>query len=205
MVAAHIEEILAVQPTGPYRLGGWSLGGLFATATARALARLGHTVERVFLLDTWLPLDTTSDIAEQEDMVYRMILHPWLRDPDDVDRISLPWRRGDDHEKKERLLVDFVCTDKRFQPHLERGEVERLLNVQMALLRAESEFTSAPCEVPLLYIHATVMPQQEHDSQRVQSHDCVVVHIDCGHGECVKMPYVAQIAAAIDGSYEPPA
>jgi hypothetical protein len=32
----------------------------------------------------------------------------------------------------------------------------------------------------------------------------VVVSIDCDHVQCVKMPDVARIAAAIDASYQPP-
>ena len=49
--AAHyIEGLREIQPRGPYRLGGWSSGGVMAYEMARQLRALGESVE--LLLDT---------------------------------------------------------------------------------------------------------------------------------------------------------
>jgi len=55
MAASYIEALRKVQPSGPYLLGGWSLGGVVAFEMARQLTGLGQSVERLLLLDSWVP------------------------------------------------------------------------------------------------------------------------------------------------------
>ncbi|MBC8087231.1 MAG: amino acid adenylation domain-containing protein [Phycisphaerae bacterium] len=52
MAAAHVRELRKVQPTGPYRIGGYCAGGLIALEIARELSRAGETVEQLFLVDS---------------------------------------------------------------------------------------------------------------------------------------------------------
>jgi acetoacetyl-CoA synthetase len=52
MAAYYLEAIRAVQPNGPYRLGGYSSGGLIAFEMARMLERDGERVPSLILLDT---------------------------------------------------------------------------------------------------------------------------------------------------------
>ncbi|MEV5714916.1 SDR family NAD(P)-dependent oxidoreductase [Amycolatopsis mediterranei] len=59
--ARYAELIRDIQPTGPYRLGGWSFGGCLAYETARQL----KGAELVFLIDTILPLPATGTPADE--------------------------------------------------------------------------------------------------------------------------------------------
>ncbi|WP_460365476.1 SDR family NAD(P)-dependent oxidoreductase, partial [Actinocorallia lasiicapitis] len=59
--ARYAEHILATQPEGPYRLGGWSFGATLAYETARQLTAAGHEVEFVALFDGGVPLPTDDD------------------------------------------------------------------------------------------------------------------------------------------------
>jgi acyl-coenzyme A synthetase/AMP-(fatty) acid ligase/thioesterase domain-containing protein/acyl carrier protein len=52
MAGYYLDAIRAVQPHGPYRLGGYSSGGLIAFEMARMLERAGETVASLILLDT---------------------------------------------------------------------------------------------------------------------------------------------------------
>lgn len=56
LAAAQIEEIRAIQKTGPYRIGGYSLGGLIALEIASQLRDQGDEVELLFLLDPMAPV-----------------------------------------------------------------------------------------------------------------------------------------------------
>lgn len=56
MVSAYIKAIRSVQPQGPYRLLGWSLGGVIAFEMASQLNTLGQVVSNLFLLDAVLPI-----------------------------------------------------------------------------------------------------------------------------------------------------
>jgi thioesterase domain-containing protein len=55
MAATYLEEIRRVQPAGPYRLGGWSLGGIVSFEMARRLEAQGETVSLLALLDAVAP------------------------------------------------------------------------------------------------------------------------------------------------------
>ncbi|WP_246053313.1 type I polyketide synthase [Actinocorallia herbida] len=59
--ARYVEHILKTQPSGPYRLGGWSFGATLAYETARQLTAAGHEVEFVALFDGGVPLPTDDD------------------------------------------------------------------------------------------------------------------------------------------------
>jgi amino acid adenylation domain-containing protein len=55
MAADYIEAMRSVQPTGPYRVGGWSLGGVTAFEIAQQLHKQGQNVSRLVLIDTVAP------------------------------------------------------------------------------------------------------------------------------------------------------
>ena len=51
MAADYVREIRAIQPQGPFRVGGFCNGGVVAFEIARQLAAAGETVEALILLD----------------------------------------------------------------------------------------------------------------------------------------------------------
>ncbi|HEX6368052.1 MAG TPA: amino acid adenylation domain-containing protein [Longimicrobium sp.] len=55
MAAYYVEGLRRAQPRGPYRLGGWSYGGIAAFEMARRLHAAGEQVELLALLDTGRP------------------------------------------------------------------------------------------------------------------------------------------------------
>ncbi|HEX3526265.1 MAG TPA: amino acid adenylation domain-containing protein [Thermoanaerobaculia bacterium] len=55
MAACYLDAIRRHQPQGPYRLAGWSMGGVAAYEMARQLAEQGETVEVLALIDTLAP------------------------------------------------------------------------------------------------------------------------------------------------------
>jgi thioesterase domain-containing protein len=63
MAALYVEELRRVQPAGPYRIGGWSLGGLIAFEMARQLREAGVPAEDVELLI----LDSSPRVAGTEE------------------------------------------------------------------------------------------------------------------------------------------
>ncbi|MBG0826406.1 SDR family NAD(P)-dependent oxidoreductase [Planomonospora sp. ID67723] len=65
--ARYVEEIRRVQPAGPYRLGGWSFGGILAFEIARQLG--AENVELVAMIDSGLPDE--RDAAERVEITAR--------------------------------------------------------------------------------------------------------------------------------------
>ncbi|MFD1331241.1 amino acid adenylation domain-containing protein, partial [Methylopila musalis] len=68
-----VAAIRAVQPAGPYRLGGHCFGGLVAFEIAQQLMRQGETVERLAILDAPAPRDEAgrlNTIEADDDAVW---------------------------------------------------------------------------------------------------------------------------------------
>ncbi|GAA3438562.1 alpha/beta fold hydrolase [Kutzneria kofuensis] len=69
----HVEEIKAIQPHGPYLVGGHSFGGLVAYEVGRVLRAQGDEVAQVILIDTYLaepgqPEPPADDVAIIEEL-----------------------------------------------------------------------------------------------------------------------------------------
>jgi thioesterase domain-containing protein len=73
LAASHIATIKEIQPHGPYRLVGWSFGGLVAQEIAVSLQRRGDKVDLLACLDAYpagaIPGDR-YDAGEDEPMQY---------------------------------------------------------------------------------------------------------------------------------------
>ena len=70
MADAYVETIRRIQPVGPYRLLGWSLGGTLAAMIAARLEGLGQDVNQVALIDPYIPGDGLhSEDSWQRDLV----------------------------------------------------------------------------------------------------------------------------------------
>lgn len=66
MAASYLQLIKARQPTGPYFLLGWSLGGALAMEMAHQLEAAGETVAFLGLIDSYVPGFATGDSAADE-------------------------------------------------------------------------------------------------------------------------------------------
>ncbi len=69
LVDDALEKLRAIRPSGPYHLGGYSMGGVIALELARRLRQTGETVQTLFLLDpsyTVGGLPNTMDLSFTE-------------------------------------------------------------------------------------------------------------------------------------------
>ncbi|GAA4971883.1 amino acid adenylation domain-containing protein [Actinoplanes utahensis] len=67
MAADYADEVQAAYPDGPYRLLGWSFGGLVAHAAAVELQRRGATVDRLIIVDAYPnPAEALPDRTDEE-------------------------------------------------------------------------------------------------------------------------------------------
>jgi thioesterase domain-containing protein/acyl carrier protein len=98
LAARQIADIRKVQPGGPYRLAGFSLGGLIALEIAQQLRASGEDVEMLFLLDPMMPvryaLDQSAAAEEAPGYVRRPIA---IRVRDHLEAIARNPRRQIPH------------------------------------------------------------------------------------------------------------
>lgn len=94
MAAAHLAQVRAVQPEGPYLFAGWSFGGVLAFELAQQLVAAGERVDFLGLLDANPILDPTTGRPTRETPLYermtRMLVEidQKLDGGDDVDGAS---------------------------------------------------------------------------------------------------------------------
>jgi amino acid adenylation domain-containing protein len=69
MAERYLRALRRLRPTGPYRLGGWSMGGLVALAMAQRLAAEGEEIELLALIDTPPPPVEARGAATDDELV----------------------------------------------------------------------------------------------------------------------------------------
>ncbi|HEX2211108.1 MAG TPA: amino acid adenylation domain-containing protein [Longimicrobium sp.] len=149
MAAGYLAELREVQPEGPYRLGGWSMGGLVAFEMARMLEAAGETVELLALLDTRAPGGGVPGVdADDPALLDGFLLHLGLA-PDRMDR-------PDDAPADERLRHAWEAARAAgvIPPGLELGRFWELWSVFRANVAAAGRYAPGPCAADLLLVLA---------------------------------------------------
>jgi len=68
MASEYVDVIRAFQPVGPYRLGGWSMGGVIAFEMARQLRERGQDVALLALVDAYAPSNSPAEATLANDL-----------------------------------------------------------------------------------------------------------------------------------------
>lgn len=140
----YIAHIRTIQPRGPYRLMGWSFGGLVAHQIATSLEAQGETVAHVVLLDSNLPLDARHETlapALHLGKVLAMIGYPFSEASHD----ALRWDRVMDHM---RAIESPLA-------HIPQSALPALVDVTACHASLAASFRPAPLSAPMTFVRAT--------------------------------------------------
>ncbi len=193
----YIAALQTAQPYGPYRLGGWSLGGLFALEMATQLIASGQEVEQLLLLDTAIP-DGASQLVPTDELVsagseYGVNLS--LKELNELhpdEQLPLLWQHAKSlgvlQEDTPPEVIAQVLQDLKslFHHHMElatRYEV-RPYPGELTLIR--------PTEVPF---EQRIAPDRGWRFVAARVH---VRYVSGHHHSMVQMPHVIELAAALE-------
>jgi amino acid adenylation domain-containing protein len=155
MAADYLAELRAVQPAGPYRLGGWSMGGLVAFEMARMLHAAGEPVELLALIDSPVPGSLPS--AEDEgELLAGFMLHLGMA-PEQITRAA-PEVAALDADGRLRRAWQAALDADLVPAGLAFPRFERLWGVYRANAAAASAYRPAPAGFGLLLVHAHDRP-----------------------------------------------
>jgi len=192
-----IQRLLAIlrrtQARGPYLLGGWSSGGVFAFELARRLLQQGEHVSTVVLIDAWAPRVTSPDDDGS-------LIHDFLRDfsGGGHEMIVRPQR----DRPWQTTLSAAVAKTGDGAPELNIRRMEHMFHVYRGNVRAAREL-SFPRDIPLDVLlvraqeslHSGSAPADlgwgEHVNQ-IQ-----IVNLEGDHYSLLREPRVQRLASSI--------
>jgi amino acid adenylation domain-containing protein len=192
MASRYVEAIREVQSSGPYCLGGWSMGGLVAYEMARQLRARGEEIALLAMIDTPIPA------AEPES---------------DLDRLAgfaldlgLPLERlGISREElaardREQLLSDLLKwgrTSQVLAPDLEEPHLRRLYAVYEANLRAVALYQPRLYDGLIAFFKAAESSGTHLGWERFAAGGVEVRDVPGGHYSLVREPEVRGLASKL--------
>jgi amino acid adenylation domain-containing protein len=209
MAAHYVETIRSVQPEGPYRLGGWSLGGGIAYEMARQLKEQGEEVSLLALLDAALPDPSwaAGQVVSVDDAeMLHLILNEMLGDT--VWR-SLDHLRTLDLDEQLQFVMELARKANKMVPDYQLPQARRLFNLfkqNLSALRAY-EPRHYPGRI-LLFRPADELPEGATNLARgwdKLAEGGVEIHVVPGtHRSMITEPNVAALAERLGGYLDEP-
>jgi amino acid adenylation domain-containing protein len=139
MAACYLAALRAVQPDGPYLLGGWSMGGLIAYEMTQQLRARGETVELLVLIDSVAPsLRTKLDLNDEW-----TVLNAFAQ----AHSVSLENLEHNDSLGSDEVLdhvLEQVRASKLIPPDIGISQVRHLLSVFRGNMQAMQDYVSQP-------------------------------------------------------------
>ncbi|MFG3003913.1 amino acid adenylation domain-containing protein [Streptomyces calvus] len=187
MADDYVARVRSVQPEGPYRLLGWSLGGRIAHAMAERLEAAGQEVELLALLDAYpsTTVDTDARFSEREflDGILSAagLDASALDGPVDIDTVMAAVRStGDD-------LAGLTA-----------DQLRRLQRVMANSFRLDGAARTGRCRAGAVMFAATVDPAGDPDHWHGHVDGGLEIHtVAVGHNDLMRPEPLAEIGAVL--------
>jgi amino acid adenylation domain-containing protein len=205
MAADYLAQLRAVQGAGPYRLGGWSMGGLVAFEMARILAAAGEEVELLALVDTRAPRDDAPAAdPDSPRLLAGFLLHLGL-DPERTARFTDDVAALPPGERLRRAWEAARAEDA--VPDLDLPRFERLWSVFRANVAAASAYRPGPSASDVLLVSAGDRPAPAAPEaarwQALTTGTVRAVTLSGDHFGLVREPHVRALAALLADALAP--
>ncbi len=154
MATSYLDALRAVQPNGPYRIGGWSLGGVVAFEMAQQLRQRG-TVVSLFLIDCMAPVELNLVDAAIDD---ETLLLGFVQDL--AGRLGKPMPLSES-ELRQRApaaqlpyLIERARQVQLLPPEIDAAQMQHMLNVYKANLAGMVQYRPQPYPDRIIMLRA---------------------------------------------------
>jgi len=197
MARLYIDAMRSVQPHGPYRLAGWSLGGWIAYEMACQLERQGDTVSLLAVFDTTAPGAVCHSQEQQDeiDFIVEILEGKVAIEAETLRRLS--------PEAQIRHIIAQGQAVGLFPPDMDPDHVRRLIRVFQAGIQAgETYRPTSPYSGPMVLFQAQEQPAVIDASAYTAWADhvpagVVTEVIPGNHQTLVKPPHVQVLAQSL--------
>ncbi|HEX8174908.1 MAG TPA: amino acid adenylation domain-containing protein [Pyrinomonadaceae bacterium] len=197
MAASYLDALRTVQPDGPYRLGGWSMGGIIAFEMAQQLQARGQEVELLILIDS-----TTEGFQKSLDLD-----DEWTILTAFAETHGIPLENLDIEEESLRRLgldellphvLEEVRAAQLIPPDIGISKVRQILKVFRANMKAIQSYRPRPLNnrVRLIWAVDSSIAQDKEDSTLGWSEFAEVeaVPVQGNHFTLLREPHVESVA-----------
>ena len=201
MASLYIREIRRIQPTGPYLLGGWSMGGLLAFEMAHQLIEQGEKISLLALFDSVPPAPSggsrngKGNVSMLERFAWDMG-HIVLDHPDKMREQFL----GVPPEERMTLLLDTLVREEVLPQGSGEADLQGLLDVFTRNSVAMDNYRLRPIHQRIVLFPAMggEAPERLMESWKNFTTAGVDVHPVSGdHYTILKPPHLAEIAVLL--------
>jgi amino acid adenylation domain-containing protein len=201
MAAYYVEAIRRFRPRGPYRLGGWSFGGVVAWEMARQLRAADEAVDLLALLDT-APLTDEALAADPREAAEVMMQtiggYAGLMAADRI-------RVDEVHDLAPRemaLAMIRQVADARLLPESRADLLVALTRVRSANLQAQATYDLQPYDGHLTYFRTEASAEAQLLSSAqafwsTRAAGTTVVPVTGNHGTILHEPHVDLVVRAV--------
>ncbi len=205
MAGLYLQEIRRAQPEGPYRIGGWSLGGLIAFEMARQLQERGEEVALLAILDG------APEYRGEEESELRLLL-------DVVAYVENLWGKnlgvdfgeieGLDAEAQVSYVLERLRESDFLPPGAGEEQIRRVLGVYKANTRAARRYEPGPYPGRVTLFRTESAPGEDpghpHDLgwSRISGEPAEVHVVPGGHLTFLVEPHVEELARLLRQSLE---
>ncbi|MET0400041.1 MAG: amino acid adenylation domain-containing protein, partial [Longimicrobiaceae bacterium] len=162
MASDYLSVLRGVQPAGPYRLGGWSMGGVVAFEMARQLGAAGERVERLVLVDAQVPALHGRVLPADEGVRVRIFAQDMGLPPELL--ALAPGAADADERGYLGRMLEGARAAGLVPPDVDTGRIEQLYAVFRANLAALYEYRPSAWAGA-----ATLLRAAEHDPAEAES------------------------------------
>ena len=191
VIQLYTEEIKRVQPEGPYRLGGWSLGGAIAYKIATVLKNQGEEVELLILMDTKVPSE--QDYKTREEMLSYIYEHFIPRDFTEQEEGLI---------HKQDMLVERLIMEGVLPPDADLMNLKQVINAHRKCLNLMAEHDLIPYSGEVLYFSAEEGKELFTDWGPLLKGRVNRYSVPGSHEEIVDSPAVEKIAMYLLNEFE---
>jgi len=201
LASHHVRALRRRQPYGPYRLAGWSMGGVVAYEMARRLHSAGEEVTELLLFDSYPPQILRMFKPDKPAVLLARDLSGLFGDKLKFDPASLP---DDAHQAVATILSQ--AQQQGFLPnHPDAAQMERLASLFLANLEALHAYLPGPYRGKLTLFRpaGTRGSLADNGWRGVCGHAFKVCAVPGDHYTLLRQPYVRVLAATLNDCLQP--
>jgi amino acid adenylation domain-containing protein len=204
MATSYISAIREIQPSGPYLLGGHSLGGLIAFEMAAQLETGGEQIAHLLIMDTHPPLATdeiTNSLEDDAGILCFIVEQIGLHFQKTIN-IAYEELATLDQESQFEYVLQTLQHYEVIPPDSGRNLIAGLINVYKANLQASLIYQPQPVKSPITVFKTASLAEQFPNDPTLgwRKLTCEKVRVCCVTGEhqtMLKEPDVKNLVAEI--------